>query len=66
MAQDVKAAFEAQGLDATKYGIFCSDTWEAEDAVLDKDGSVLIPAKTAGTRLGVRYEELLAFVIAAL
>jgi hypothetical protein len=26
IAQDVKAAFEAQGLDATKYGVFCSDT----------------------------------------
>lgn len=26
IAQDVKAAFEAQGLDANKYGVFCSDT----------------------------------------
>ena len=49
IAQDVKAAFEAEGLDANKYGLFCSDVLE--------DGS---------ERLGVRYEELLAFVIAAL
>lgn len=49
IAQDVKAAFEAEGLDATKYGMFCSDTLE--------DGSV---------QLGIRYDELLAFVISAL
>ena len=48
MAQDVQAAFAAEGLDANRYGIFCSDT--VDDV----------------TTLGVRYEELLAFVIAAL
>lgn len=48
MAQDVQAAFAAEGLDAAEYGVFCSDT---------VDGV---------TTLGVRYEELLAFVIAAL
>lgn len=48
MAQDVQAAFAAEGLDANRYGIFCSDT--IDDV----------------TTLGVRYEELLAFVIAAL
>ena len=49
IAQEVKAAFESEGLDANKYGLFCSDTLE--------DGSV---------RLGVRYEELLCFVIGAM
>jgi hypothetical protein len=48
MAQDVQAAFAAEGLDANRYGIFCSDT--IDDV----------------TTLGVRYEELLAFVIAAM
>ena len=48
MAQDVQAAFEAEGLDDTEYGLFCADT---------VDGVVT---------LGVRYEELLAFVIAAI
>ena len=48
MAQDVQAAFAAEGLNASDYGVFCSDT---------VDGV---------TTLGVRYEELLAFVIAAL
>ena len=49
MAQDVEKAFSDNGLDAHKYGLFCSDTLE--------DGSV---------RLGIRYEELLAFVISAI
>jgi hypothetical protein len=49
LAQDVKSAFEAEGLDVTRYGIFCADVLE--------DGS---------TVYGVRYEELLAFVIGAL
>ena len=53
IAQDVQEAFAAEGLDASKYGLFCSDTWT------NSDGS-------SQTRLGVRYSELLAFVIAAL
>ena len=53
IAQDVQEAFAAEGLDASKYGLFCSDTWT------NLDGS-------SQTRLGVRYSELLAFVIAAL
>lgn len=53
IAQDVHDAFVAEGLDPYKYGLFCSDTWTTLDG-------------TSKTRLGVRYEELLAFVIAAL
>jgi hypothetical protein len=53
MAQDVEAAFAAEGLDATKYGLFCRDTWDTLDG----------PPQM---RLGVRYEELLAFVIGSL
>lgn len=52
IAQDVQDAFVAEGLDPTRYGLFCSDTW-TEDSV-------------EHTRLGVRYDQLLAFVIAAI
>ena len=52
IAQDLKAAFESEGLVAERYSMFCSDTWE-EDGV-------------SKTRLGVRYGELFAFIIAAL
>lgn len=53
MAQDVQAAFEAEGLDAGDYGLFVSNTEEDENGVEQ-------------TRLGVRYTELLAFIIGGL
>jgi len=54
IAQDVRDAFTAQGLDAHEYGLFCSDTWTDEDT-----GEEV-------TQLGIRYDELLAFIISAL
>ena len=53
IAQDLQDAFTAEGLDAARYGMWCSDTWT------DDDGS-------EQTRLSVRYSELLAFIIAAI
>jgi len=103
IAQDLQDAFTAESLDASKYAMFCSDTWwekeisvdavEAQDAVykedIDANGekvkdlvSPAIEAKdaytyiddkqeategyTERTRLGVRYSELLAFIISAI
>ena len=54
IAQDVRDAFTTQGLDAHEYGLFCSDTWTDEDT-----GEEV-------TQLGIRYDELLAFIIFAL
>ena len=54
IAQDLQAAFEAEGLDAGDYGMFISTTWTDEETNEEK------------TRMGVRYSELLAFIIAAL
>ena len=54
IAQDLKAAFEAEGLDAGRYGVFIEGTYEDEETGEEK------------TRLGVRYIELLAFIIAAI
>ena len=106
IAQDLQAAFEAEGLDAGRYAMFISSTWweadrvipavEAQDAVyetqLDEDGNevqVLVSEAVEAqpeqvvtdtyetqaeapegaverTRLGVRYPELLAFIIGAM
>ena len=60
IAQEVISAFSAEGLDAENYGILCYDEWESGVAV---DGVSVI---TAGNRYGVRYEELLTFIISAL
>ena len=50
IAQDVQAAFASEGLSAEDYGVFVSETWTNEAGVEQ-------------TRLGVRYTELLAFII---
>jgi hypothetical protein len=71
MAQDVQSAFTANGLDATKYGLFCSDIWYVDEngntyeSTVDKNGQT-IPNLTQVNQLGVRYEELLCFVMATL
>jgi len=66
IAQEVIAAFAAEGLDATHYALLCHDTWEAEPEEVDKNGNVINPGIEAGERYGIRYDELLAFMIAAL
>ena len=63
-AQDVKAAFEAEGLDGFDYGLLCFDEWDAQAAVINDDGEVDVPAREAGDRYGVRYDELWGFVAA--
>ena len=70
VAQDIQASFAAQGLNADNYGLFCSDTWYELDGKTTSSSGDAYTAQTEGaiaiTQLGVRYEELLAFVIAAL
>ena len=54
IAQDLQAAFEAEGLDAGDYGMFIHSTWTDEETGEER------------SRMGVRYSELLAFIIAAI
>ena len=54
IAQDLQAAFEAEGLDAGRYAMFIHSTWTDEETGEER------------SRMGVRYSELLAFIIAAL
>jgi hypothetical protein len=65
IAQEVRTALEAEGLDAGDYGFFMSNTWwEADGEVYDTQADAPEGA-TERTRLGIRYPELLAFVGAA-
>jgi len=68
VAQEVQAAFVAEGLDPTRYALFCSDTWYEVDGTTNviKPYTAETSNAVAVTQLGLRYEELLAFVIAAL
>jgi hypothetical protein len=54
IAQDLQAAFEAEGLDAGRYAMFIHSTWTDEETNEER------------SRMGVRYSELLAFIIAAI
>jgi hypothetical protein len=65
IAQDVAAAFDAEGLDPLEYGIVCYDEWPETPALIDEaTGEVLEPSRPAGDRWGLRYDELMAFLIA--
>ena len=54
IAQDLQAAFVAEGLDAGDYAMFIHTTWTDEETGEER------------SRMGVRYSELLAFIIAAI
>lgn len=53
IAQDVEAAFKAEGLDPDRYGVFCKDVIARDDG-------------TTFERRGVRYDQVFALVLAAL
>lgn len=59
VAQRIASVFTAHGLNAADYGLLCFDEWEAEPAELDEDGQIVTPAKAAGNRYSLRYEECL-------
>jgi hypothetical protein len=54
IAQDLQDAFAAEGLDAGRYAMFIHSTWTDEETGEER------------SRMGVRYSELLAFIIAVL
>lgn len=60
IAQRVKTAFEARGLDPFQLGLLCRDEWPEQPAAIDIDGTVTSPAQPAGNIMGIRYEEALA------
>jgi hypothetical protein len=66
IAQDVKTAFEAEGLDGHRYGVLCYDEWDEQPELLNENGIVSRPRLPAGDRYGIRYDQLFAFVISAL
>ncbi len=68
IAQDVEAAFAKFGLDANRYGMFCVDVWYEKDGkTVEPDEHNQYPADAIKhERQGVRYEELLAFVISTM
>ena len=73
IAQDIQQAFIDAGLNADDYGLFIRERWwtfvsdgREESTTRIEEIHVPIEEATEHTRLGVRYNELLAFIIAAL
>ena len=66
IAQDVFDTFNSEGIDAQKYGIFCLDELKEQKEIKDKNGDIVQEYRPAGNRYGIRYEELLAFIISAI
>lgn len=69
IAQRIRDAFAARGLDAFEIGLLCYDEWdeqaEISEPLYDADGNevgrtIIRPHRPAGNRFGVRYEEALA------
>lgn len=65
-AQQVGDIMKSHGLDPDKYGFYCYDEWDETKEAKDNDGNIIQEYRPAGNRYGIRYEELLAFIISAL
>ena len=70
IAQEVKSAFESEGLNGFDYGILGKDTWY-EATELDAEGNLHTSDEPKDgyiekTEHNVRYSELLAFIISAI
>lgn len=70
IAQEVESAFSAEGLDAREYSLFCEGKWfEYTDAEgVTQRSPIDLPNQDCveKTQLGIRYEEVLGFIISAL
>lgn len=73
-AQTVGEIMKKHGLDPNKYAFFCYDEWDEELAPImeaDESGTLKPTGKMqivteAGNRCGIRYDELLCFIMSAL
>lgn len=77
-AQTVKQILIDNGLNPDKYGFLCYDEWDdayqdVYNAVEQEDGSIIytktgdrVLIRESGSRYGIRYDELLCFIISAL
>lgn len=59
IAQRIRDIFEAHGIDASRYGLWCYDHWDAEPEECDDKGNVITPAREASDAYALRYEEAL-------
>ena len=66
IAQEIQSAFNAEGLDASKYGLFISHTWWEKDKDVYNTEKEAPSDAIKRTRLGVRYPELFSFIFSSI
>jgi hypothetical protein len=68
IAQEVEQAFINNGLDPESYGVFCRDIWHTLDdqVVLADEHNAYPEGSVRHERLGLRYDQLFAFIISAI
>lgn len=66
VAQRVKRAIDGRIGEGTavRFGLLCHDEWPAVDEEIDGEGAVISPARPAGDRWALRYDECFALEMA--
>ena len=59
IAQRIESVFNSHGLDASRYGLLCYDSWDTIPAEKDDNGNIITPQRPADYRYSLRYEEAL-------
>ena len=70
LAQDIQSECEKQGVNASDYGLFCYDEWDAQEEISEeietekggkiiKEKHVIQPRREKGNKYSLRYEEAL-------
>ena len=65
-AQQVAEIMKSYGLDPSKYSFWCYDEWDEQPEEIDSEGNVIKEKVPAGNKYGIKYTELLAFIISAI
>jgi hypothetical protein len=65
-AQQVGEIMESHGLDPNKYGFYCYDEWDEQEEIKNEKEEVVQEYRASGNRYGIRYEELLSFILSAI
>jgi hypothetical protein len=63
-AQTVGDIFRSNDLNPNEYAIFCYDEWDEE--LEENEAGEMVLTQESGNRYGIRYEELLCFIVSAL
>lgn len=66
VAQDVADAFRSEGLDPNDYAMFCHDEWDEIVEKVSDSGEIVRERVDTKDIYGIRYDELLAFIISAI